>query len=185
MIVFYGKTPKHELVLSFAVAMSALESREISLVSDQDEYYSFLDEEVNGVQVLTGNLSGDNVIVDAHNVIPPLGEGDKVVLVTDGSRPSVEYCNSVFCRMEVDAVVVMLPEGTSINKVVTSTFKGAKIFNLPDEYLRRLECLYDGRVGFKKLSEKYIRGLEDLLVHLIGADSKDFKKLWPYLKKRG
>jgi hypothetical protein len=184
MFVFHGLPDKHGLVLAFSVALSIGEEKSISIISDNSTHYDYMDEEISGVLINQNSSKKENLVSDTKEAMLPLSKGDKVFLVTDHQKASIEYCLNIYTKMEIDAVIVLNQGSQESRRYIEQSFKGCNLYNFIDDPLHNITCVLESKVNFKKMKEENISSLGKLLVDHTNIVSSDIKSLFSFLKRK-
>lgn len=181
MYTFYGDYPKHDLVLTIAACLSLIHDKEVSVVSDCDKNYRYFDGDVAGVTI-GSTRDADIVLYDCHNAI--LGpDSNKIFTCTDFTKHAVDTIKSVHSRLPVSATF-LCEQDSSLSEDYIKTFIGdSKLYSYEDDTERRIGCVYEGRLRFKKLGDSFLRTVGNFLVDMEEITQPDVKELWKLMKR--
>jgi hypothetical protein len=187
-IVITGNCEKHDFVLTVALLLKSYKEESVYIITDYYQNYQYFNGEVSGIKVSSESPSYPvgNVIYDWHYGMPADTENAKVVFATNFEKRSIESIVELNKIITPDSLIVMETECSINLKYIEKIIAyPPDIFGYYDSPKRRIDWVFDGHVGLKRMDKDFEDAVGSFMTQVIGIPVKDIKKLWSYARNRG
>ncbi|CAH1207744.1 hypothetical protein PAECIP111893_02769 [Paenibacillus plantiphilus] len=188
-MVFVGDCEKVDLMLATALLLQAHQGESsAAVISDVQRHYRYFQEEVSGIAIRADQDavgSEQYVLYDWHSLALPEIKMDKLFAVTTYDRSSLDMAGEIIRKHQVDGLIVLESDCAISPKYIRSLLPVKRWYSYYDYPWRRINWVFDGRVGLRRIEKDFAQTIGDLVQDVADISENELKKLWMYAKKRG
>jgi hypothetical protein len=188
-IIFAGDCEKHDFVLTVAVLLKAYLNKPVTILPDNQRNYSYFSGEISGVEICICNdevQDLENMIYDIQSLYIEPKDPKKVIYVTNYEKRSVDALMEMVNIKKPDGIVVIESECSLNLKYIESILPDRiPLYNYFDNPRRRIDWVWNERIDLRKQDSDFVSAIRFFLSEICNIPSKDIKKLWSYVIKRG